>query len=65
MSNEEVITALANLKTHTERLKHAVYDAWKKKNIGTGESGLILNAEALAGAKEAMNDKYGQGSVVW
>ncbi len=65
MSNQEAITKLGTLKSHAAQLKYAVYDAWKKAHIGTGTPGLILDPKALAGAKQAMNDKYGAGSVEW
>jgi hypothetical protein len=66
MSNDNIILTLANIKSHAERLKHAFYDAWKKENPDyNSKGGQITSPAALQGAKEAMNDKYGPGSVEW
>lgn len=66
MSNADIILTMANIKSHVERLKHLVYDAWKKKNADfNAEGGQVTAPSALVGAKQAMNDKYGPGTVVW
>lgn len=66
MRNEEIILTLASIKSHAERLKHLVYDEWKKQNPDfSAEGGQVTAPSVLIGAKQAMNDKYGPGSVVW
>jgi hypothetical protein len=64
MTKAEKLTVLANVKTHAEKLKHAVYDAWRKQNPDA-QGGMILSPQALKGAKDAINDKYGPGTVTW
>lgn len=66
MTNDQIIVTLAKIKNHTERLKHVVYDAWKQNNADYSSSGgVATSSSALKGAKAAMNDKYGTGSVEW
>lgn len=67
MTNGELLVTMATIKSHAERLKHAVYDAWKKENpdFSSNSGGQITAPSALVGAKEAINDKYGPGSVEW
>jgi hypothetical protein len=66
MTNQEFILTIGKVKSHTERLKHAIYDSWKKNNADfSTQGGQITSPSALKGAKEAMNDKYGPQTVEW
>ena len=65
---QDIKTAAATIKANVATLKTIVTSAWSKKNFNsatTPDHGIILGQEALAGAKEAMNEKYGEGSVSW
>lgn len=65
---QDIKTKAATIKSHVSTLKSIVKDAWMKKNFNAStvpEHGIILGQEALEGAKEAMNQKYGEGSVSW
>lgn len=57
----------AEIKSHVASIKGTIYDAWMNGNFGKTKhpDGYALTANALVGAKDAMNEKYGEGSVVW
>ena len=66
MTNETAMVILTKINSHAERLKHAVYDAWKKENPDfSAAGGQVTSPTALQGAKQAANDKYGPGTVEW
>ena len=64
---EGIVSDASAIKAHVAIIKGSIYDAWMKGNFGqtSHPDGYALTANALKGAKEAMNDKYGEGSVVW
>lgn len=64
---EGIVSDASAIKAHVATIKGAIYDAWMKGNFGqtSHPDGYALTSNALKGAKEAMNDKYGEGSVVW
>lgn len=65
---QTIVAQAADIKAHAEKIKHTIYDAWISKvkaATTTGSGGEYIPHEALVGAKEAMNDKYGEGSVIW
>ena len=61
---QEVATKAASIKATVAVIKTSIYDAWRKQNPDSS-GGMILGQSALKGAKEAMNEKYGEGSVSW
>jgi hypothetical protein len=63
-----ITTGAAGIKANVAQIKAPIYDAWMKKNFDSASApshGIALSPSALSGAKDAMNDKYGEGSVVW
>lgn len=68
MTNAQLITQLAIIKSTADKLRAAVYDAWKKQNpslSGSSNGSIMTSPKALKGAKAAVNNKYGPGSVTW
>lgn len=64
MTKIQKLAALAKVKTTADTLKCAVYNVWRKQNPDA-KGGMILSPQALKGAKAAVNDKYGPGTVTW
>jgi hypothetical protein len=65
---EAVVASAAKIKSHVTTIKSIVIDAWIQKNFNSStipEHGIILGQEALQGAREMFNEKYGEGSVYW
>lgn len=66
---KDIVEKASAIKAHVARIKHPIYDAWAEKVkalTSKGTTGIeYIPHEAVEGAKEAMNDKYGEGSVIW
>jgi thiaminase len=58
------IEKVAKVKAAVEQVKASFYDNWIKTHASAGSEGMILDQKALDGAAQAMNDKYGAGSVI-
>jgi hypothetical protein len=64
----KIQTDLARVTSSVKTVQAAIYQLWMMKNFGkttAPTTGYILDPKALAGAKQAMQDKYGTGSVSW
>jgi len=61
---QSIVTEAATIKSQVSKVKDAVYDAWTKTHPHSS-GGYAYDNASLQGAKDAMNDKYGEGSVSW
>jgi hypothetical protein len=66
---QEIKAQASGIKADVAAVKTSIYDKWRAKikasYTGSGEAWYWIDPESAKGAKEAMNDKYGEGSVSW